>query len=131
VVAIHATAAANKPLVGIGTTSPTSSLHVNGTANITGAVTVGSTVDGRDISVDGTKLDTIATGAEVNQLAFTYVQVGASTVAANTKTGTLTLVAGSGVSLTANTTTDTITIDNTAAGADVDAAELFMVFFEK
>ena len=131
VTAIYATASSNNAKVGNNPAAPTAALEVNGGVKVTGNLTVSGTVDGRDVSVDGAKLDTIATGAEVNQLAFTYVQVGASTIAANTKTGTLTLAAGSGVSLTANTTTDTITIDNTAAGADVDAAELFMVFFEK
>ena len=37
-----------------------------GVVNITGAVTVSSTVDGRDIATDGTKLDGIAAGATVN-----------------------------------------------------------------
>ncbi len=37
-----------------------------GTMNVVGAITVGSTVDGRDLATDGTKLDGIATGAEVN-----------------------------------------------------------------
>lgn len=36
-------------------------------ANITGNITVGGTVDGRDISVDGTKLDGIETNATANQ----------------------------------------------------------------
>ena len=45
--------------VGIGTDSPTAKLHVVGNINVTG------TVDGRDVSADGTKLDGIASGATV------------------------------------------------------------------
>ena len=36
-------------------------------ANVTGNITVGGTVDGRDVSVDGTKLDGIETNATANQ----------------------------------------------------------------
>lgn len=41
----------------------------SGTHTITGNLVVSGTVDGRDISTDGTKLDTIETGAEVNDTA--------------------------------------------------------------
>ena len=74
-----------------------------------------------------TKLDGIASGAEVNQFAFKTVKVvsGNSTstnVVADAKEDTLTLVAGNGVTLTANATSDSITIDGTtitAAGSNV------------
>lgn len=46
--------------VGIGTNTPSEKLSVNGNISVTG------TVDGRDVSVDGTKLDGIQAGAEVN-----------------------------------------------------------------
>lgn len=46
--------------VGIGTNTPASALDVNGN------ITVSGTVDGRDIANDGTKLDGIASGAQVN-----------------------------------------------------------------
>lgn len=63
--------------VGIGTMTPTKKLQVNGDALINGEletddgiivggnIQVTGTVDGRDIATDGTKLDGIATGAEV------------------------------------------------------------------
>jgi hypothetical protein len=38
----------------------------NAGITVTGAITVSSTVDGRDVATDGTKLDGIASGAEVN-----------------------------------------------------------------
>ena len=56
------------------------------------------------------KLAGIATGAEVNQNAFSNVKVGDTTISADTKTDTLTLVAGSNVTFTSDTTKDTITI---------------------
>lgn len=41
----------------------------SGTQTITGNIVVSGTVDGRDVAADGTKLDTIETGAEVNDTA--------------------------------------------------------------
>lgn len=61
-------------------------------------------------STDKKKLDGIATGAEVNQNAFSNVKVGEVTVAADSKTDTLTLVAGSNVTITPDATNDKITI---------------------
>ncbi len=46
--------------VGINDTTPSEALDV------TGNIAVSGTVDGRDVAADGTKLDGIATGAEVN-----------------------------------------------------------------
>lgn len=56
-----------------------------------------------------TKLNGIATGAEVNQNAFSNVTVGSTTIAADSKTDTLTL-AGSNVTITPDATNDKITI---------------------
>ena len=63
---------------------------------------------------DKNKLSGIASGAEVNQNAFSNVGVKVgnttTTVAADAKTDTVTLIQGSNVTLTADTTNDTITI---------------------
>ncbi len=56
------------------------------------------------------KLDGIAASAEVNQNAFSNVVVGSTTIAADSKTDTLTLVAGSNVTLTPDASGDKITI---------------------
>lgn len=65
-------------------------------------------------SNDKTKLDGIAASAEVNQNAFSSVAVsGQTTVAADSKTDTLTFVAGSNVSITTDATADSITIAST------------------
>ncbi len=65
---------------------------------------------------DITKLAGIQAGAEVNQNAYSNFQVGATTISAGTKTDTLTLVAGSNITLTPNASTDTITIDASGGG---------------
>lgn len=73
-------------------------------------------VDGKGLSTNDytttekTKLSSIAEGAEVNQNAFSNVVVGSVTVAADSKTDTLTLVAGNNVTLTPDATNDKITI---------------------
>lgn len=59
---------------------------------------------------DKTKLDGVATGAEVNQNAFANVAVGTSTLQADNKQDTLYIAAGSNVSITADAANDKITI---------------------
>lgn len=74
-----------------------------------------------------TKLNGIATGAEVNQNAFSNVKVGSTTVAADSKTDTLELVAGSNVTLTPDATNDKVTIaatDTTYSNATTSTAGL-------
>ena len=61
-------------------------------------------------TVDKTKLSGIATGAEVNQNTFSNIKVGTTTVAADSKTDTLELVAGTGITLTPDVINDKITI---------------------
>ena len=59
------------------------------------------------------KLSGIATGAEVNQNAFSNIAVGSTTIQADSKTDTLTLTAGSNITLTPNATSDSIEIKAT------------------
>lgn len=68
------------------------------------------TEDGLMSSGDKVKLNGIASGAEVNQNAFSNVKVGTTTIAADSKTDTLTLTAGSNITLTPNATSDSVTI---------------------
>ena len=78
-------------------------------------------------SDDKTKLNGIATGAEVNQNAFSTVKVGSTNVAADTKTDTLEFVAGTNVTITPDATNDKITIaatDTTYSNATTSAAGL-------
>ena len=79
-------------------------------ANSKAGTSVASTsANGLMSSSDKSKLDGIATGAEVNQNAFSNVVVGSTTIAADSKTDTLTL-AGSNVTITPDATNDKVTI---------------------
>lgn len=74
------------------------------------------TVSGKGLSTndftdaDQTKLNGIAAGAQVNQNAFSTVKVGTTNIAADTPTDTLTMVAGSNVTLTPDASGDAVTI---------------------
>jgi hypothetical protein len=77
-------------------------------------------------SAERTKLSGIATGAEVNQNAFSNIAVsGQTTVAADAKTDTFTLVAGTGVTLTTDAGADSITI--AASGSASNSFETLAV----
>lgn len=69
------------------------------------------------------KLAGIASGAEVNQNAFSKVKVGTTTLEADGKTDTLELTAGSNISLTPSTISNdkvTIAVTGIASGAEVN-----------
>lgn len=80
-----------------------------------------------------TKLNGIATGAQVNQNAFSNITVGSTTIAADSKTDTLTLVAGNNVTLTPDATNDKITIaaTNTTYSAATSSAAGLMSAADK
>ena len=61
-------------------------------------------------AADKTKLDGVATGAEVNQNAFGNVAVGTSTLQADNKQDTLYIAAGNNIRITADEANDKITI---------------------
>lgn len=61
-------------------------------------------------STDKKKLDGVASGAEVNQNAFSNVKIGNTTIAADGKTDTVELTAGNNITLTPDATNDKITI---------------------
>lgn len=107
---------------------PSDTSRVPTTRTVNGhALSADVTLDGSDIMWEGadetvedkissmsSKLSGIASGAEVNQNAFSNVVVGSTTVAADAKTDSLTL-AGSNVTLTPDATSDKVTIGITAA----------------
>lgn len=74
---------------------------------------------------DKTKLNGVASGAEVNQNAFSNIVVGTTTVAADSKTDTVTFVAGNNVTITPDATNDKITISAAdvaiMSNADIDS----------
>ena len=83
--------------------------------------------DGLMSVADKTKLNGVATGAEVNQNAFSNITIGSTTIAADTETDTLKLIAGSNITLTPDATNDQITIaatNTTYSDATTSAAGL-------
>lgn len=60
-----------------------------------------------------TKLSSITNGTEANQNAFSNLKVGNVTVSADSKTDTLEIAAGSGITITADATNDKVTVAET------------------
>lgn len=87
----------------------------NKVVTIPDAIATGTTgaTNGLMTAADKQKLNGIATGAEVNQNAFSNVKVGSTTVQADSKTDTLELVADGAVTITPDATNDKITISST------------------
>ena len=91
-----------KQIMAYGTTKSGTSA----TASWYAGAVVSFTYDGTYWLQNDYKVDT----GEVNQYAFSNVKVGSSTIAAESKTDTLELVAGSNITLTPDTTNDKVTI---------------------
>ena len=72
--------------------------------------TATSSANGLMSAGDKGKLDGIASGAQVNQNAFSKVVIGSTSIDADNTTDTLTIAAGSNVTLTPDATNDKITI---------------------
>ncbi len=66
--------------------------------------------DNNYTTAEKSKLSGIAAGAEVNQNAFSNVKVGSTTISADAKTDTLTLAAGTNITLTPDASGDKVTI---------------------
>lgn len=119
-----------------GTTFLTSHQDISGKADksaTVSTVTWDSTNKKLTKTINGTTTDVVtaatlrtglnvADGAEVNQNAFSNVKVGSTTVAADSKTDTLELVAGSNVTLTPDATNDKVTIAATDTTYESKAA---------
>ena len=67
---------------------------------------------------DKSKLNSIASGAEVNQNAFSKIKVGSTDIEADSKTDTLELVAGTYITLTPDATSDKVTIGSNLASKE-------------
>ncbi len=83
---------------------------VSGAATDTTYSAVTGSSNGLMISSDKTKLDGIEQGAEVNQNAFSNVVVGSTTISADSETDTITIDAGSNITLTPDASADKVTI---------------------
>lgn len=73
-------------------------------------------------NTDKTKLDGISSGAEVNQMAFSNVLVGSTTIQADSKTDTLEIVAGTNIAITPDAVNDRVTIAVTGTVAAATTA---------
>ena len=80
--------------------------------------------DNNFTTTEKNKLSGIASGAEVNQNAFSNVKVGSTTIAADGETDTLELIAGDNITLTPNATNDSVTI--TASGSGEPSPEIYV-----
>lgn len=101
------TAALHKKLVGIEDgADKTDAANVAAAGAFMKTDTADSLKDGTGrvvmTAAERTKLSGVATGAEVNQNAFSKVKVGATTLGATAKSDTLELAAGSGITLSAS-----------------------------
>lgn len=86
---------------------------VSGAATDTTYSDATTSVHGLMSATDKNKLNGIATGAEVNQNAFSNIAVGDNTISADGKTDTFELKAGSNVTLEADVANDKVTINAT------------------
>ncbi|UQD52298.1 hypothetical protein C0971_09960 [Bacillus methanolicus] len=77
------------------------------------------TNDGLMSKSDKAKLDSISSGAETNQNAFTTIKVGSTNIDADSETDTLELVAGTGITLTPDSNNDKVTISGSNASTSV------------
>lgn len=80
--------------------SPSTHVHSDATQN----------ADGFMSKADKTKLDGVATGAEVNQNTFSNVAVGSITIQADGKQDTLTIAQGANITITADATNYKLTV---------------------
>lgn len=95
-------------------TSGVSDVKIGDTSIVSSGIatipTSSSSATGLMTSTQYSKLDGIASGAEVNQNAFSTVKVAGTSLAADSKTDTLTITAGDNVTLTPTASSDSFTI---------------------
>lgn len=108
----------NKPTIVSSVTGTAPIVSSGGTTPAISINAASSTEAGSMSSAHWSKLEGISAGAEVNQNAFSSIAVsGQTTVDADSKTDTLTLVAGTNVTITTNATNDEITISSSGGAS--------------
>lgn len=79
-------------------------------AGKTGAITATDTLKDALSKIENAIASAVAGNGEINQNAFTTIKVGATNIAADSKTDTLELAAGANITLTPDATNDKVTI---------------------
>jgi 7,8-dihydro-6-hydroxymethylpterin-pyrophosphokinase len=98
----------------LGNTGTTTANIATDSLSILGGTQIATAISGDTLTINYTG------SGEANQNAFSNVAIsGQTTVAADNATDTLTLVAGTGITLTSDATTDSITISSTASTPNV------------
>ena len=100
--------------IGINSTSPTTTLDVGGTVTVTSLVKSGGT-SSQFLMADGS-VSTGGGGGSVSEAFKTIAVSGQSDVVADSATDTLTLVAGSNMTITTNAGGDSITFASSGGG---------------
>jgi hypothetical protein len=77
--------------------------------------------------IERNKLLGIQSGAEANQNAYSYIRVGATTMASASKTETLEIVAGSNMQITPNAASNQLIISNSYAYIHPDTHNASMI----
>jgi hypothetical protein len=104
----------NKPTIVSSVTGAAPIVSSGGTTPAISITAATTSVAGSMSSSDKTKLDGVASGAEVNQNAFSNFAVsGQTTIASASKTGTLEFIAGGGISFITDNVGKTLQITNT------------------
>lgn len=112
----------DKFLKGDGTwATPENTEYSDATQSASGLM---SATDKTNLDNAVSKLSGIAAGAEVNQNAFSTVKVGTTSLAADTKTDTLTITAGDHITLTPTASSDSFSIAASFADATQTASGL-------
>lgn len=88
-----------------------------------GTAVATQTTDGLQSAADKRKLDQVASGAEVNQNAFSKVASGNTTIMANAKEATLVLQGGNNVTIHADNATKKVTISAEKDGGNADTVD--------
>jgi hypothetical protein len=104
----------NKPTIVSSVTGTAPIVSSGGTTPAISITAATTSAAGSMSSSDKTKLDGVASGAEVNQNAFSNFAVsGQTTIASASKTGTLEFIAGGGISFITDNVGKTLQITNT------------------
>lgn len=127
-VVYNQTSDVGKVITGLGsdgsvTTTSVVNLEIDGYTPVEeGVITEGMTLEEALYALDDKLKDVISEGGEPNQEAWSYIQVGTSTISATLKKDTFKMVGSGAVSISADNNTKTVTVGVTADTAMSDTS---------